>query len=200
MERRVKLSFAFLVLALLLAFLFLPSGKSQSNHFGCYSDALCRSTLSSIDWGTLHPGESVTKSFYVKNLDDARLSGLSFSMVEVVPDRAENYLRLDSSVGSSSLRKNDYSEVELTLNVDPLVHDIANFSFDVVVTASFSESSDGGVDGSPPSGFGGWEGSDTDFSDSVEIPSEESEGMSGGQRFALFLAVAGLVYLFLGKK
>jgi hypothetical protein len=176
---------------------FLPTGRSQSPYFGCYNDSQCNSALSSIDWGELSPGESVSYSFYVQNQADSALTGLSCQMLEVVPENADKFLSLDYSVSSKSLSKNEFTEVDLTLKVDPNIHDITEFSFDVLVTASFYESSDGGSE--PSDGSGGWEGPDHDWEDTVEIPSKD-EGLSSGQQMVLFAALFICVYLFLGKK
>ena len=139
----------------------------------------------------------MSHSFYVKNLDDAALSKLSCSMLKVVPEHAENFLSLDYSVSSKSLSKNEFAEVDLTLNVDPSIHDVNEFSFDVLVTASFSESSDGGSE--TTDGGGGWEGPDHDWEDTVEIPPED-EGLSSSQQMVLVAALFVCVYLFFGKK
>jgi hypothetical protein len=176
---------------------FLPTGISQRPYFGCFSDSHCNSALSSIDWGELNPGESVSYSFYVQNHADAVLTGLSCQMLEVIPEQAENFLSLGYSLSIKSLSKNEFAEVDLTLKVDPSIHDIKEFSFDVLVTASFSESSDGGTE--PTDGSAGWEGPDHNWEDTVEIPPED-EGLSSGQQMVLIAALFVCVYLFLGKK
>ena len=118
-------------------------------------------------------------------------------MLEVVPENAEKFLSLDYSVSSKSLSKNKIAEVDLTLKVDQNIHDIKEFSFDVLVTASFSESSDEGTE--PSDGCGGCEGPDHNWEDTVEIPSED-EGLSSGQQMVLVAALFVCVYLFLDKK
>lgn len=197
--RKTKIGFVVPVL-LLACLLLLPSGRSQSPYFGCYSDSVCKSAVSSIDWGTLAPGGSVERSLYVKNLDDARLSGLSFGMVDVVPEGAEKYLRLESSVGSASLSKYDVSEAELTLYVDPQISDVSDFGFGVLVTASFSESSSEASD-LPTGEPGGWLGDDTDFEDTVKIPSgRDSGGLSSGLQVVFGLVLVVCVYLVFKDK
>jgi len=195
---RIFQSLLFFPLLLAAALIiFLPTGRSQSPYFGCYSDSKCNTTLSSIDWGELIPGESVSYGFYVQNHADAALTGLSCQMLEVVPEQADKFLRLDYSVSSKSLSTNEFAEVDLVLKVDPNIHDIKEFSFDVLVTASFSESSDGGTE--PTDGSGGWEGPDHNWEETVEIPPED-EGLSSGQQMVLVAALFVCVYLFLGKK
>jgi len=118
-------------------------------------------------------------------------------MLEVVPEQADKFLRLDYSVSSKSLSTNEFAEVDLVLKVDPNIHDINEFSFDVLVTASFSKSLDG--DSEPSDGCGGWEGPDHDWEDTVEIPPED-ESLSSSQQMVLVAALFVCVYLFLGKK
>ena len=186
-------AFSFLVF-LLLVFVFSFEARAGPESFGVYGDSGCNEYLSYLDWGEVAPGQSVSRSFFVKNLDETRLSALSFTLQNVVPESAENYFRLEGSPSAVNLAENGVAEVDLTLYVDPLIHDVYSFEFDVVVAASFSESSDFS---SNPSGSG--EVSSHDFEDTVTVPSEDEE-LTSNQKFILVVVVVVCGYLIFGGK
>ena len=64
-----------LTFALLTSQRAIPStGLVVSVGFGVFSDEGCSQNLTSIDWGSVHPGESVSRVIYVKNTGNTPIS------------------------------------------------------------------------------------------------------------------------------
>ena len=105
-----------------------------------YSDSLATTELQSIDWGTLSPGETVTKTIYLENVGTTNLV-LSLNTTDWVPSNAENYLALTWNYGSSQVSQispNAILPVTLQLSVASNIQDITDFSFTIVIECSAS--------------------------------------------------------------
>jgi hypothetical protein len=50
------------------------SGVVATANLGVYSDSACTTELTSIDWGTISPSSSISKTVYVKNLGTTPLT------------------------------------------------------------------------------------------------------------------------------
>jgi len=60
---------------------------------GVYSDSACTQSLTSTDWGTVSPGDSATRTAYVKNLGSVQLR-LSLSKTNWNPTSANGPIAL----------------------------------------------------------------------------------------------------------
>ena len=58
-----------------------------------YSDSACSQNCTSISWGTLHPGDSINRTVYVKNTGTRPIT-LSMTTENWTPTNANNYLTL----------------------------------------------------------------------------------------------------------
>ena len=67
------------------------SGTVTAVNVGVYSDIGCTQNCTSIDWGTLSPGNSTTRPIYVKNTGTIPIT-LSMTTTSWVPSNANTYL------------------------------------------------------------------------------------------------------------
>lgn len=103
--------------------------------WGVYSDNDCTTTLPTVNWGTLYPGDTKTQIAYVKNAGNLAFS-LDLSAVKWTPAEAEQYITLSwDYVEGSEMKSNDVVKVILRLDVSPDIQGVNDFSFDIVVTA-----------------------------------------------------------------
>ena len=100
-----------------------------------YGESGCVNEVSSIDWGTLNPGQSRQHSFYLKNVGAVPVT-LALSARNWNPASAEQYMSLTWNYGNQTMQANDVFGVTLTLTVSPSITSITDFSFEIVVTAT----------------------------------------------------------------
>jgi len=100
-----------------------------------HADAECTVVLDSIDWGRLEPGGSASRRCYVR-LTGNTPSTLSLSTENLVPAGAGQYLALSWDYGGQVVNPAEVLQVTLTLNIDPSIAGVENFSFDIIITAT----------------------------------------------------------------
>jgi len=114
-----------------------------------YADAACTIPLSNIDWGTMDPGESKTKTVYVKNetgKPDCFL--VNIYPLNIVPPEFAQYMTLTSDwLMFTLLQRNQIHALNLTLAISSSIHGITSFSFDVTSDWGFLADLDFGHDG-----------------------------------------------------
>jgi hypothetical protein len=63
-------------------------------NIGVFSDAACTNALAPLDWGSLSPGGTVAKTFYVKNTAGASSLTLSLATANWTPTTANGPITL----------------------------------------------------------------------------------------------------------
>jgi hypothetical protein len=111
------------------------SGIIATATLGVYSDSACTQSLTSIDWGTISPGSSVTRTIYVKNLGTAQLT-LSMTKTSWNPASANGPITLTWNRGGTVLAANQVATATLTLGVSSSISGIATFSVNIVITGT----------------------------------------------------------------
>jgi hypothetical protein len=99
-----------------------------------YRDAACTETLDAIDWGVLSPGSRVTRTLYVRSHIPGNVT-LQLTTDNWSPDTASQYLAVEWPNQGIILAYNETVRLDVTLIVAADVHDITDFTVDVVVTA-----------------------------------------------------------------
>jgi len=102
---------------------------------GVYSSPDCKTSLSSINWGTLSPGGNKSVVAYVKNEGTVPVT-LALSAANWSPTTASSYMTLSWDYNGARLNPGTKAKVTLTLQVSSSVDEITSFSFDVVITAT----------------------------------------------------------------
>jgi hypothetical protein len=114
----------------------IPSGGTiTAVNVGVYSNSACTSNCTSIDWGTLSPGGSTTKTIYVKNTGTIPVT-LSMTPANWSPSNANNYLTVTWNRANYALAAGASVSAILTLTASSSAGSLTNFSFDVVITGT----------------------------------------------------------------
>jgi len=102
-----------------------------------YADESCTQPISSIEWGSLQPGNSVNRIVYVKNSGSTDVV-LGLLTENWNPAAADDYLSLSWDYEGNALDIDAVLSVTLTLSVDPSVSGVTDFNFDIVIIGSAS--------------------------------------------------------------
>jgi len=121
--------------ALLTSVTISTSGVLASANLGVYSDSACTQGLGPFSWGTISPGSSVTKTFYVKNLGSIPLT-LSLSATNWNPTTANGPIALSWNKEGAALGAGQVTLATLTLTVSSSAGGFTNFSADAVVSGT----------------------------------------------------------------
>jgi hypothetical protein len=111
------------------------SGTITTVNVGVYSDSACNLPLTSIDWGTISPGNIVTRIIYVKNTGTAQIT-LSMTKTDWNPPSADGPITLTWDKGGTTLNANQVATATLTLSVSSSISGITIFSVNIVITGT----------------------------------------------------------------
>jgi hypothetical protein len=111
------------------------TGIVASANLGIYSDSACTQALTSIDWGTISPGGSVSKTIYVKNVGNTQVT-LSMSKTNWNPSTANGPITITWNRENTVLTVNQVSTATLTLSVLSTASGISTFSVDIVISGT----------------------------------------------------------------
>ena len=100
-----------------------------------YSDSSCKVNCTSLDWGNISPDGVVTKTIYVKNTGDSRVS-LSLTASNWSPSRAESLLELSWNLGKRSIAAGKVVPAELTLSAASNLGSLASFNFTISIVGT----------------------------------------------------------------
>lgn len=111
------------------------TGAVTAINVGVYSDSDCTNELTSIDWGTISPGNSENKTIYLKNTGNAQIT-LSMTTTNWTPASADEPVSLLWDKENVKLNPNQVATATLTLSISESIDGITNFSFDIVITGT----------------------------------------------------------------
>ncbi len=111
------------------------TGTVTAINVGVYSDSGCTQTLSSIDWGNISPGDSVTRTIYVKNTGNSQIS-ISMTKSNWDPTSANGPITITWNREGSTLGPGLYTTATLTLSVSSGISGITAFNVDIVITGT----------------------------------------------------------------
>jgi hypothetical protein len=100
-----------------------------------FSDSQCTQALTSLDWGSVSSGSSVTKTIYIKNTGDVALT-LSMTTSSWSPVAASDSMSILWDKQSSILAANQTTAAILRLSVSTSISGITAFSVNVVITGT----------------------------------------------------------------
>ena len=98
-----------------------------------FADANCLFPLSSIDWGSMSPGNNVTRVIYVKNTGEHLSLTLGLQTSGWVPVDAEDFLSLVWNQEGVKLMPGQVVAAVLTLRIPNNVVDITNFNVQITI-------------------------------------------------------------------
>jgi hypothetical protein len=111
------------------------SGNVKAVGVGVYWNSACTNNVTSIDWGFLEPGSTVSKTVYVKNNGNTRLV-LSMTKDNWSPTSASSYITLSWNRDGYILEPGAYVQAVLTLSVSQSISGVTSFSFDIIITGT----------------------------------------------------------------
>ena len=111
------------------------SGTVTAVNVGVYSDSGCTQNCTSIDWGTMAPGNSSTRTIYIKNIGTIPMT-LSMTTGSWVPSNANTYISLSWNQGGTVLSAGQSTAATLTLSASASAGNITSFSFNITITGT----------------------------------------------------------------
>ena len=111
------------------------SGVISTTNLGLYSDYACTQTLTSISWGDISPGSTVSKTIYVKNTGSQPIT-LSMSGDNWYPDSAAAVMTLGWDKEGVVLSAGQVAISNLWLSVSSGVSGIGTFNVDIVISGT----------------------------------------------------------------
>jgi len=111
------------------------AGTVKAFGVGVYSEPACINSVTSINWGTLEPGQKVNKTVYIKNTSNVPVT-LSMITQNWNPSNASNYITCTWNSEGKSLNENQVTPAVLTLSVGNNIAGITDFSFNIVIVGS----------------------------------------------------------------
>jgi hypothetical protein len=114
----------------------LPStGTITTVNVGVYSDSACTQSLTSINWGTISPGGTVTQTIYVKNTGNTAIT-LSMTKSSWNPTSANGPITIAWNREGTNLNPGAQTTATLTLNVASSISGISSFSVNIVIAGT----------------------------------------------------------------
>ena len=110
---------------------------APSVQLGVYSDSGCTVALSSVSWGTLDPGATMTSTIYLKNQGNVAVT-LSMTVDSWTPSSASSYLTLAWNRDGYALAAGASVQAVLSLTVSSSISGITSFSFNISFAATQS--------------------------------------------------------------
>ena len=109
---------------------------NTSPNLGVYSDYGCTSTLSSIDWGTITPGTTVTRPIYVKNTGSGTSLSLSMTTSNWSPTSANGPITINWDKQGTILSPGQSTAAVITLTASSSISGITTFSVQISITGT----------------------------------------------------------------
>jgi hypothetical protein len=102
---------------------------------GIYQNYQGTTPLTSLNWGTLEPGDSQSITTYIKNEGNTPIT-LSLQTSNWAPSSAQNYLSVSWTYNDQTINPGQTQQITLNLSVDPTITGITDFSFDITILAT----------------------------------------------------------------
>ncbi len=107
-----------------------------SANLGVYSDSGCQNAITTLDWGTITPGDTITRTIYIKNTGTGVSLSLSIGTSAWNPTNANELITITWNCEGTRLQPGQSTVATLTLTVSPNITDITNFSVQISITGT----------------------------------------------------------------
>jgi hypothetical protein len=111
------------------------SGNVITVNVGVYSDSSCTQNLTSINWGSIEPGETKSGPIYVKNTGTLPVN-IYMTTASWNPTNANGPIALTWNKENTALNPGSQLKATLTLTTADNISGITNFSFDIIFTGT----------------------------------------------------------------
>jgi hypothetical protein len=105
-------------------------GSIRTVGVGVYTSSSCVATVSTVDWGQITPGHSISRTFYLRNEGNSDVT-LSMFVTNWTPAITEDYMSVDWNYAGQSLSPNQVITVTFTLSVNSAINGIETFNFNI---------------------------------------------------------------------
>jgi hypothetical protein len=107
-----------------------------SPNLGVFSDSGCTQTITSLNWGSVAPGNSATTTVYVKNTGTGASITLSLASLNLSPAQAVGHIAVTWDKAGATLAPGQSTAAIITLAVDGSISDVSTFSVTVRITGT----------------------------------------------------------------
>ncbi len=111
------------------------SGVLATGTLRVYSDSACTQSLSSINWGNVTAGNSVTEIIYIKNVGNTQLT-LNLTSTNWNPTTANGPLTLSWNREGATLAANQVTNATLTLSILSTISGVTTFSVNIIINGN----------------------------------------------------------------
>jgi hypothetical protein len=111
------------------------NGTITTVNVGVFSNEDCDQNCTAISWGTLYPGNSTSRTIYVKNTGTTPIT-LSMTTDNWQPTDASQYLTVTWTPQDDTLNPGESTSATLTLTADQDTGDITAFNFNIIITGA----------------------------------------------------------------
>jgi hypothetical protein len=105
-------------------------------NLGLYSDSACTTTLSTIDWGTITPGNNQTRTVYVKNTGTGTSLTLSISTSSWTPITANGPITVSWDKEGTRLTPGQSTTAVIKLISSSSIVDVTTFSVQILISGT----------------------------------------------------------------
>jgi hypothetical protein len=105
-------------------------GSIRTIGVGVYTNGYCTTTVSTVDWGQITPGQAISRTFYLRNEGSSDVT-LTMFATNWTPSTAENYMSVDWDYAGQTLSPNQVIAVTFTLSVQSTISGIETFNFNI---------------------------------------------------------------------
>ena len=102
---------------------------------GVYQNSQATTPLTSLNWGTLEPGDTQSITTYIKNEGNTPIT-LSLQISGWSPSSAQDYLSVTWSYNDKVIDVGQTQQITLNLEVNSDITGITDFSFDITILAT----------------------------------------------------------------
>ena len=127
---------AYIALALLSTSITVPNSATlRTVGLEAYWDEACTNKVTSIEWGSLEPGQTKSVQIYIKNTGNTPET-FSFTTENWEPASASSYITVEWDYDGTQVQPENSISVIFTLYVSPSISDIESFTFDMIITGT----------------------------------------------------------------
>ena len=107
-----------------------------SSSLGLYSDSACTAALAPIDWGSLSPGATITRTVYIKNVQGSSSLTLNMATSDWTPETANGPLTVTWNRQGSVLAPGQSTVATFTLTVSSSIAGITSFGVQIIISGT----------------------------------------------------------------
>ncbi len=104
-------------------------------NIGVYSDSVCTTSMTSLNWGSITAGGTATQTIYIKNTGTGTIT-LSLGASNWSPSGASSYITASWNKDGTQLSAGQSAAATITLSVSSSINGITTFSNTIVITGT----------------------------------------------------------------